>query len=421
MKVLWVSNSPIGPAAAILDEAYVGTSGGWIQSEYEGLQKDGLEMFFLCTSPSVKKGAIVHKKNNLGEVFCLHAPRPASGIPNPRYMINGVKEVVNRISPDLIQIWGTETCLSNVVARCAPDIPKVIFIQGLIGVHERYLGGYFNTRGDKFYTKNTSIIAMLKQFVRKRSFINQAAVEQDTIRRCKNVIIDSEFAEAYCQSVGSDVCCYKHPLLPNNLFYNYSWNVEEMNRHTIFTVFGSNAEKGLQQLLKAVNVVKREYPDVCVLVPGSYPLDEKGQLSPSRHDAYYTSIKRMIDALDLKNNIRFLGRLDAAGMAAAMSRSHAFVNPSCMEVHALSLRECLVQGIPCISTLCGGVLEFVEHKKSGLIYRYEEYEMLAAHICAVFSDDVFARELSENAKAAMDKLNTTECRTLNEIYQSVML
>ena len=33
MKVLWVSNSPIGPSADILGKEYQGSSGGWIQSE----------------------------------------------------------------------------------------------------------------------------------------------------------------------------------------------------------------------------------------------------------------------------------------------------------------------------------------------------------------------------------------------------
>ena len=39
MRLLWISNSPIGPAAAILGEEYKGSSGGWIQSEYEALDK----------------------------------------------------------------------------------------------------------------------------------------------------------------------------------------------------------------------------------------------------------------------------------------------------------------------------------------------------------------------------------------------
>lgn len=37
MRVLWVSGRLIGPAATIINSDYKGTSGGWIQTEYEEL------------------------------------------------------------------------------------------------------------------------------------------------------------------------------------------------------------------------------------------------------------------------------------------------------------------------------------------------------------------------------------------------
>ena len=48
MKVLWVSNSPIGPSAEILGKEYQGSSGGWIQSEYEALDKNALSNVLFC-------------------------------------------------------------------------------------------------------------------------------------------------------------------------------------------------------------------------------------------------------------------------------------------------------------------------------------------------------------------------------------
>ena len=74
MKVLWVSNSPIGPAANILDETYSGTSGGWIESEYEFLDKRNLEMSFLCFAPNVSKGTVLEKSNAIGKLYALIVP-----------------------------------------------------------------------------------------------------------------------------------------------------------------------------------------------------------------------------------------------------------------------------------------------------------------------------------------------------------
>ena len=41
MRILWVSTSPMGPASRILKMPSPGSSGGWIQSEYEALVADG--------------------------------------------------------------------------------------------------------------------------------------------------------------------------------------------------------------------------------------------------------------------------------------------------------------------------------------------------------------------------------------------
>lgn len=164
MKILWVSNSPIGPSAEILGKEYKGSSGGWIQSEYETLDKTRYQMFFLSTLPSVKRGNVLHRKNESGEVFCVNAPRLSYGINIPEILQNNVQEIVDEIKPDIIQIWGTETWLSNAVSKCITDAKKVIFIQGLIGVHKRYLGGYFeNLKEDRKYLKGESLVCKLKQ------------------------------------------------------------------------------------------------------------------------------------------------------------------------------------------------------------------------------------------------------------------
>ena len=83
MRILWVSNSPIGPVAKVLNKEYGGTSGGWIQSEYEQLEQDNKyqnQFYFLTTSPHIVKGSILHNKNEFGEAFCINSPKLTYGI-----------------------------------------------------------------------------------------------------------------------------------------------------------------------------------------------------------------------------------------------------------------------------------------------------------------------------------------------------
>lgn len=417
MKVLWVSNSPIGPSAEILDKEYQGSSGGWIQSEYEALDKTRYQMFFLSTLPVIKKGEVLHKKNEKGEVFCVHAPRLSYGIKIPENLQKNIQKIIDQIEPDIIQIWGTETWLSNSVAKCTTNAKKVVFIQGLIGVHKRYLGGYFGSlKEDKKYLRGESLLCKFKGILRKRNFLQQADIEKETILKCRNVIVDSDFAKAYCTSISTNIKCYDHVLLPNNLFYQKKWDFEKCEKHTIFTVYGSSAEKGTQNLLKAVAIVKRKFPDVKVIIPGGYHLNQEGKLTSSKSDSFQNAMYNMIRDLELENNVKFIGRLSAEQMACAMEQCHIFVNPSCMEVHALSLRESMIVGLPCISAQCGSVVEYLQHKVNGLLYRYEEYEVLAYYIERIFKDQVLATEISNNSMHAFKNMQKVNITT-EEIYE----
>ena len=419
MKVLWVSNSPIGPSAEILGKEYQGSSGGWVQSEYEALDKTLYQMFFLSTLPLVKRGEVLHKKDEKGEVFCVNAPRLSYGIKTPEILQKNIQEIIDRIKPDIIQIWGTETWLSNSVSKCITDAKKVVFIQGLIGVHKRYLGGYFgDLKEDKKYLRGESLLCKCKGIFRKRNFLRQADIEKETILNCRNVIVDSDFAKAYCSSISTDIVCYNHVLLPNNLFYQKKWDLKKCEKHTIFTVYGSSAEKGTQNLLKAVAIVRRKFPDVKVIIPGGYQLNQEGKLTSSKSDSFQNAMYNMIKNLDLEDNVKFTGRLSAEQMANTMEKCHIFVNPSCMEVHALSLRESMIVGLPCISAQCGSVVEFLQHKVNGLLYRYEEYESLAYYMNILFSNPEMCNDFSDKASKTFDR-SDSKSLDLNRIYMNL--
>ena len=126
----------------------------------------------------------------------------------------------------------------------------------------------------------------------------------------------------------------------------------------------------------------------------------------------------MIKELDLEDNVKFTGRLSTEQMADTMEKCHLFVNPSCMEVHALSLRESMIVGLPCISAQCGSVVEFLQHKVSGLLYRYEEYESLAYYIDILFSNSEICNDFSDRASKIFDK-SDLKSLDLNRIYTNL--
>lgn len=414
MKVLWVSGRLIGPAASIINSDYKGTSGGWIQTEFEDLDKSGIDMYYLA---GVKSLHSVEKKEN---VYCVQLPRISSGIKAPSKLIKDVERVIAEISPDIIHIWGTETCLQDAVSQVTRGIPKVVFIQGLIGMHDRYRGGYID-RTDKSYIRSISLRKRMEQMIRKVTFKRQIEIEQNILKTCKNVILDNDFSRAYCYSISDDIRFFGRRLNANDCFYKKTWNLKNVTKHTIFTVYAGTPDKGLHQLLKALKLVKKSYPDVVLKIPGPFKLGTKGEIICKNTSSYEKWVSKFIADNALSPNVEFIGSKSQQEMAEEISRSHLFVNPSCMEVHALSLREAMTVGAPCISSLCGSVSEYLQSGVNGILYRYEEYEVLAYNILKLFNNDCVAIKMGESAKTSMTS-STEDSKSipLNRIYKNIV-
>lgn len=416
MKILWVSSVPIGPASKILNLPYSGTSGGWINSEYEKMNLEDNKMYFLTSTRNISEDYICNSWEK-GSAYCIKSPINSIGIKTPKKITKIIDKIIEDIKPDIIHIWGTESYISNAVSKSKYPCKKVVYIQGLIGMHIRYLGGYFKSKDNKPFLKNSNIISLLRnEWIRYR-YYNQALIEKNTIINAGNVIIDSDFAKAYCESISNKINCHILQLEPNSIFYRYSWNLDDCERFSIFTIYGANFEKGLHQLVKAVNIVKKKYPKVKLIIPGYYPLDPNGLLKYNSKNSFINSLRQMIDIYELRENIKFVGKKTPREMAEQIAKANVYVNPSCMEVHALSLREAMAVGAPCISSMCGSVIEFMQHRQNGLIYRYEEFEVLAHYIIELFENDKLSTELSSKAKQS---LKTQNCKSLIDIYNGIL-
>lgn len=425
MRILWVSTSPMGPASRILKIPSSGSSGGWIQSEYETLVEDGTasenEMFFLCASRSVSAGEIKAAESSEGKAFCVNLPGTSFGIEPPKKLAESISRVIENVSPDIIHIWGTESCISYAAAKLSPGIKKVVFLQGIIGIHNRYKGGYLEREAEnKKYFKGISAKNRLIAKAKKYFFSRQIKYEKFILSECKNVILDNDLMAAYCLSVSDKINVHYHYLKPAKAYLHSDWNISNIVKNSIFTVFGQSSEKGLHQLLKAAVIVKRHIPDLIIIVPGPFNC-ENGKLKDKRLlSLYETWLSAFISENGLSENVIFTGKLNMEQMICNVKRCNLFVNTSCMETHALSLREAMAVGAPCISSLCGCVSELVVNGENGFIYRYEEYEVLAFLIEKLLTDDSLCEKISYNAKELMRKFANYKSRSLSEIYNSVV-
>ena len=72
--------------------------------------------------------------------------------------------------------------------------------------------------------------------------------------------------------------------------------------------------------------------------------------------------------------------------------------PSSIENSPNSLGEAQLLGVPCIASDVGGVTDMIPNKECGIIYRFEEVELLAKHIpsFSICVKDVRMLKIEEN-------------------------
>lgn len=315
------------------------------------------------------------------------------------------KQIIEKEKPDLIQVWGSEFKHGLCALQVAPNIPSVIYMQGVLEAIARYYEAGIDTKELK---KHTTILDVLKQdsiLQQKKKYYQRAVYEKEMFDISRNVIGENLWCKVHCESISSNVKVHFCPLSINEVFANYNFDIGNIEPYTLMCNAADYPLKGLHILLRALVLVKKKYPDVKLYVPGTPLVVKKDFVSQIRKRGYFSYIEKLIKKLSLYNNIVFTGGLTAEQMADRMSKVNAFVVCSALENHSSTLKEAMMVGTPCISSIAGGVPEYVIHGQNGMLYRFEEYELLAEYICNIFGDKVLAQKIGSAGKESARKLH----------------
>jgi glycosyltransferase involved in cell wall biosynthesis len=162
-------------------------------------------------------------------------------------------------------------------------------------------------------------------------------------------------------------------------------------------------EKAYDVLIRAMDLVMKEYPDVVLAIAGSGVLQ--------------TELQRLIDALHLTGKIRLLG--DRQDVADLMVNADIFVMPSRSEGMPMALLEAMGAGLPVIATQVGGLGEVVDDHSQGILVPAENPQELAKAILELLRDPALRSSLGRSARRRIEERYTTErmCRQ----YEKVIL
>ena len=147
-------------------------------------------------------------------------------------------------------------------------------------------------------------------------------------------------------------------------------------------------------LLRAIALVRREYPQVKLYVPGVQGRADGSLIVNSGYTRY---IADLIEQSGIAGNVCFIGGQSTQDVISHLQRAHACVVSSAIEGASATLREGMHIGTPCICAYRGGMTELLRDRESGFYYDYSEYPYLAERIKQLFADDDMARRFSVEA------------------------
>lgn len=332
------------------------------------------------------------------------------------------KEVCNEFRPDVVHIHGTEFAHGLACMRACPELKYVVSIQGLVSVIANY---YYYGMSFLDILKNISfrdIIKMDSIFQAKRKFVNRGILEEEYIGLTGTITGQTDWDFAHTRYINGDANYVQYNRILRRSFYSADkWSILDKRSHSIFLSQARYPIKGLHQVLKAMKLLKDDFPDITVRVAGRDITQNKTIKDKIRLSGYGKYIRGLIKKFQLQEHIEFVGSLGQEDMIKEYLSSNVFICPSSIENESNSVAEAQILGVPCIASYVGGIPDMVSHGETGLFYRFEEIEMLAECIRSIFEDDQLALKLSNNGITVAEKRHNPKAnleRTL-EVYRII--
>jgi len=413
MKVLWITNILFPEALLRLSgNGELKSSGGWMLGAASALiENPEVSLSVASVSPLVKELTRIDGDRITHYVI----PYVTGNLKEKQGCQRYWKHIQSEVHPDVVHIHGTEYSYGYDYMRVCGCDNVVVSIQGMTSAYHYY---YYGMSKCDVY-KNITIRDVLRGTIFKgqRDFKRSSWYEIEMLKMTKHIIGRTSWDRARTWAINPDAeYHFCNETLRDEFYDGSSWDYKKCNKYTIFLSQAGYPIKGLHQLLKAMPLILRNYPDAKIRIAG-LDITKCSTLNEFIHfTGYGLYIRRLINQLGLKGNVHFVGNLNAEGMRQEYLDCNVFVCPSSIENSPNSLGEAQILGVPCVASYVGGIPDMMKDCEENL-YRFEEVEMLAEKICRVFAAKDNIIDMSRIALSRHDRdVNALE---LIKIYRRV--
>ena len=419
MEILWLVSTTLPAAAAACGLAGAGdVSGGWLAGQLDALR--GRLDLTVCsidkrvTAPASGSGG--------GASFVLLPARDEAAF----------AALLDKVSPDLVHIWGTEYAAALALHRAAAakGVPALVGIQGVMaacaahlcdGVPPRYLKSNFLQRAVDHVVPGKLLD------LTQREFDALAVSEATLLAESRYVTGRTSFDKNAVSGLAPEARYFPcNETLRDTFYTGPLWQPRTVGTAPVLLMSQGNYPlKNLHTALKALPTLLKTWPSLMLRVAGWPPLDKGPLFRPviDRMFPYQTWCQALIDEFDLADHVEYTGALSAAAMRQAYLDADLFLLPSYCENSPNSLGEAMLLGLPCVVSRVGGIPDMAADDTEAVFYAPAGDEAaLAGAATRVLQtpNDSAAMGQAARARALQTHNRAANARTMESIYRTIL-
>lgn len=230
-----------------------------------------------------------------------------------------------------------------------------------------------------------------------------------SVRTAKHVIAISPpyIRQEFSQVINGTIYDIENPI-PDK-FFDLERH-EEPNR--ILFAGHIRIRKGVLELLKAVDLVRRQIPDLQLRIAG------RTNVEPD----YFEKVQAYISDRGLEDCVYLLGSLDEASLLDEYARCALLVLPSRQETAPMVIEQAMAARVPVVATRVGGVDYLVNHGHTGYVVDFGDIEDLADKMLCLLADADLRTKMGQAARIEADQRFRADivARKTRNVYNQVL-
>lgn len=317
-----------------------------------------LEFCTLTARDALRRESLHHA---LGERGCPAHSLDIRGVATVPAGLRRLGALLDAFQPDVLHTHLSHASVAGAIAS--------LFHRRVLLVQTRHYGDY------------------VARFRRRRLVADSWAA-----RRCDHVIAVSEAAKAQLVD-GEGVPAQRVTVVENGVEWSLLSELDRADgqrrlaelgvssRCTIGCAATFNNHKGHTYLLQAMDLVRRRYPEACLVLLGTGTEE--------------STTRAEVERLGLQRHVHFLGH--RADGHALMSGLDLYVQPSINEGFGLAVIEAMAMRLPVVASAVGGMLKTVDPGRTGLLVPPADPRALADAMLTLIEDRSLAASLGAHA------------------------